>query len=137
NNDHQKVAGFIYLDAAYSLSYYSELRNDPGKGILNILAMRRKLDRLVPGSGELHPKKLASEVIAELPRLQQELTLWLESVKDMAEPTEEQIREAPAYLRESYLGLEKYTSLNGPILAIFAEEEGTVITEGVGRKTST
>lgn len=130
-HNHEKISGFIYLDAAYSLSYYSDWSNDPGKGILNVLAMRKKLERLVPGSGELHPKKVAAEVIAELPRLQQELTIWLESVKDMEEPTEEQIREAPPYLRESYLGLEKYTALNGPILAIFAEEEGAGVTKRV------
>ncbi|ACB75413.1 alpha/beta hydrolase fold [Opitutus terrae PB90-1] len=116
----EKFAGFIYLDAAGPSAFYSELTGDTGHVPFLVGDMRRQLDRLIPGSSELHPKQAAHEIIAALPRLQTALTDWLESMKDFPEPTAEQLRSAPPYLRELSLSLQKYTTLRGPILAIFA-----------------
>jgi len=128
----EKVSGFIYLDAMFPYAYYSELSNDPGKAPLDVLELRKKLDRLIPGSGELHPRQVAREVIADLPRLQRELTVWVDAFKDIPEPTDEQLRAMPPTLREECLGMEKYTSLNGPILAIIAVPAGPPITAVAG-----
>jgi pimeloyl-ACP methyl ester carboxylesterase len=112
-------AGFVYLDAAGPLAFYSEFSNDPAYFPFEMLAMRQELDRLVPGSGELHPKSVAREVLQDMPVFQQHLERWLEQNKDLPEPSAEDLRMIPPFVREIALSIQRYPSLSGPILAIF------------------
>lgn len=123
-----RFSGFLYLDALGPTAFYSESSNDPGYLPFALTAMRARLDRLVPGSGELHPKKIAEEAIAEMPALQQQLQRWLAAVRDFPEPTEQDLRSAPPYLRELALNLHRYPSLTGPILATVPVAPGTPAT---------
>jgi pimeloyl-ACP methyl ester carboxylesterase len=122
-----EFSGFVYLDAAGPLAFYSELSNDPGYFPFQMLAMRQKLDQLVPGTGELHPKHVAEEVLRDLPTFREQLALWLEQTKNFAEPTAEDLRLMPPYVRELALGIQRYPSLTGPILAIFPVPSGAAV----------
>ena len=120
-NNHYRTefSGFVYLDAAGPMAFFSELSNDPGYFPFEMLAIREKLDRLIPGSGELHPKQVTKDLLQQLPCFQKRLGQWLEQIKDFPEPSADDLRMMPPYVRELALGVQRYPSLSGPILAIF------------------
>ena len=55
-----KVAGLIYLDAAYSYAYYDSSRGDL---IIDSLELGRKLEQLIPGMGPQDQKQLVEELL--------------------------------------------------------------------------
>src|SRR5215472_687064 len=64
----EKVAGLIYIDAAYQYAYY-----DRSKGFLDIEVneVRRKLQQLEPGERPQNPKSLIDELLqTDLPELE-------------------------------------------------------------------
>lgn len=121
----EKVAGLVYLDAAYSYAYY-----DPARGDFNIdlFALRNKLEQLKPGSGLRDPRPLMREVVASLPGfervLQQQLT-ELDATSTPAASTRPpvapgRIRPGLAAAKSIAAGEEKYADIHVPILAIYA-----------------
>ena len=58
-----KVAGLVYLDAAYSYAYY-----DPSRGDFNIdlFELDDKIERLKPGRGLRDPRQLMQELVGSL-----------------------------------------------------------------------
>jgi len=115
----EMFAGFVYLDAAGPLAFYSEFSNDPAYFPFEMLAMRQELDQLVPGSGELHPKSVARQILQDMPTFQHHLERWLEQNRNLPEPSAADLRMIPPFVREIALGIQRYPSLSGPILAIF------------------
>src|SRR5437016_5972549 len=66
-----KVAGLIYLDAAYSYAYYDSSRGDL---IIDSLELGRKLEQLIPGMGPQDQKQLVEELLqTSLPQLEKDL----------------------------------------------------------------
>jgi pimeloyl-ACP methyl ester carboxylesterase len=111
----EKVAGLVYLEAAYEYAFY-----DPAHGDVNIdaAAMRKKLeDFLVTGGTD---KQAVSELLHELPQMEKELQAQQTVLAGLpADPPEPEGDFGPA--KAMMLGLEKYTKIPCPILAIFAD----------------
>jgi non-heme chloroperoxidase len=117
----EKVAGLVYLDAAYSYAYY-----DSSVGDLNIelIEVRRKIEELQSKLVQ-DPRPLIQELLEnDLPRFQRVLQ---EKRKDLdATPAALLAAYAqaegnlPAAFRAIHLGRQKYTHIPVPILAIYA-----------------
>jgi pimeloyl-ACP methyl ester carboxylesterase len=123
----EKVAGLVYLDAAYSYAYY-----DPARGDFNIdlFALSDKLDRLKPGSGLRDPRPLLEEIVASLPGFERVLRQQLKDLDALPTPRAanppaatggpQPTRPGLAAARAIMAGQQKYTAIRGPILAIYA-----------------
>ena len=116
----EKVAGLIYLDAAYSYAYYDRSRGDLNVDLVELL---KKLQQLQPGNGSEDHKALIHELLeTTLPGFERDLR---EEQKDLeaipaafiaAQPS----KPLPAPALAILAGLQKYTSIPVPILAIYA-----------------
>jgi pimeloyl-ACP methyl ester carboxylesterase len=118
-----KVAGLIYLDAAYSYGNY-----DPAKGNLLIDAneLQAKLDRLISLNGpELigptdpsTPTMLQELLQTNLPKVEKDLQYWQKMMRTFrtAGPQEPNAPINSAILR----GAQRYGKITSPILAFFA-----------------
>ena len=112
-----KVAGLIYLDAAYSYAYYDSSRGDL---IIDSLELGRKLEQLIPGMGPQDQKQLVEELLqTSLPQLEKDLQE--EQKKLQAMPAQQQQPGGFSIPAQAVLaGQQKYTDIRVPILAIFA-----------------
>ena len=108
----EKIAGLIYLDAAYGYAFYNPAYPDPD---IDLLAVRKQLTDFVLGGNE---SKTTSDLLAAFPAL-----------KTMLEQQQKEWAGAPAPPNSSgdfgpseaiKLGQRKYTELKVPILAIYA-----------------
>lgn len=119
----KRVAGLVYLDAAYAYAFYSPDAADNVKLGIDGNELRRRLSQLIPGSGCSRPREVARDILDSLPQLERDLRDFLESTKNLPEPTDGSPA-APVSAPGFELGssLQKYTRLNGPILAIFADQ---------------
>ena len=112
----EKVAGLIYLDAAYPYAFYDRAHGDLN---LDSLDLQKKLDQLRPGNGQQDRKQLAQELLkTDLPRLEKDLQ---EELKDMEfEPANLLKLQLPAPVQAIIAGQQKYTEIRVPVLAIYA-----------------
>lgn len=118
-----RVAGLIYLDAAYQYAFY-----DRAKGFLPIEVneVRRKLESFEPGKMPHDPRVLLDELLdTNLPELERTLRQIRERFR-----TAPPLPQASAQPRPSippvesalHRGSQRYTGLRAPILAIYAFE---------------
>ncbi len=120
----ERVAGLIYLDAAYQYAYY-----DRSKGFLDIDVneVRRKLEQLEPGKRPQDPTGLIEELLqTDLPNLERTLRQIDERFKS-APPqppvSSQQARSSmPPILAAMMRGAERYTEIRSPALAVYALE---------------
>ncbi|HEY6306072.1 MAG TPA: alpha/beta hydrolase [Candidatus Angelobacter sp.] len=119
----EKIAGLIYLDAAYPYAYYDRTR---GNLQIDRVELQKKLEQLQPGASRHDREQAIQELLqTSLPQLEKDLQ---ESLKDLqTEPPEPQAGpnappppQLPAPARAIIDGEQKYTSIRGPILAIYA-----------------
>jgi pimeloyl-ACP methyl ester carboxylesterase len=111
----EKVAGLIYLDAAYAHAFYDSARGD-----LNIdsIELAKKLDLIRPGAGR-DPEPLIQELLqTDLPRLEHDLREQLKDVELMS-VSQRQAR-FPAPFRAVISGQQKLGDIRVPVLAIYA-----------------
>lgn len=116
----EKIAGLIYLDAAYSYAYY-----DPSRGDLNIdlIELLKKLEQLQPGEGPRDQRPLIQDLLeTSLPAFEKELR---ETQKDLqAMPPAMLAAQGSVHMSVAaqaiLAGQQKYTSIPVPILAIYA-----------------
>ena len=115
----ERVAGLIYLDAAYSYAYYDRSRGDLS---IDSIELNHKLEQLVQGNAS-DPTALIQDLLQSgLPALQKDLQ---ERLKDMAAMPKASAA-APATvpmlaIAQAILdGEQKYTDIHVPVLAIFA-----------------
>src|SRR5215472_3705451 len=112
----EKVAGLVYLDAAYPYAFY-----DAAQGDLNLdsIDVKRKLDQMGPGSSPQEQKQLVEELLkTDLPQLEKDLQ---EKAKDLEyAPTTMPNMQMPAPPLAIIAGEEKYTKILVPVLAIYA-----------------
>jgi non-heme chloroperoxidase len=117
----EKVAGLVYLDAAYSYAYY-----DGSLGDLNIelIEVRRKLEEL-QAKFLRDTRPLIQELLeADLPRLERVLRerkkdLQATPAKLLAVYAEAEVHLPPA-IPAIHAGRQRYTKIPVPILAIYA-----------------
>jgi pimeloyl-ACP methyl ester carboxylesterase len=116
----EKVAGLIYLDAAYGYAYYDRAHGDLKVDLADLL---KKLDQLQLGKRPQDPKPLVQELLeTTLPGFERDLR---EEQKDLqATPAAlaavQAVSPMPAPAQAIMAGLQKYTSIAVPILAIYA-----------------
>jgi pimeloyl-ACP methyl ester carboxylesterase len=122
-----KVAGLVYLDAAYSYAYY-----EPSRGDFNIdlFELDDKIERLKPGSGLSDPRPLLQELMSSLSGFEKVLKQRLQDLDalaamqgtgpklstDAAQP----LKPGVAAARAITAGERKYSRISVPVLAIFA-----------------
>jgi pimeloyl-ACP methyl ester carboxylesterase len=123
-----RVAGLIYLDAAYSYAYY-----EPSRGDFNIdlFELDDKIERLKPGSGLRDPRPLLQDLVGSLSGFERVLKERLQELDalsviqgatgpqlstDEAKPAKPGVAAARAITA----GERKYSRIPVPILAIFA-----------------
>lgn len=123
----EKVAGLIYLDAAYSYAYY-----DPSRGDFNIdlWALDDRLQKLKPGSGLRDPRPVMREVVDSLPGFEQVLRRQIadfDMLSGRGRPgqppppsPDQRIRSEVGAARAIAAGEEKFGAIHVPILAIYA-----------------
>jgi pimeloyl-ACP methyl ester carboxylesterase len=120
----EKVAGLIYLEAAYSYAFYDESSGDTLNYLIDSIEMRKKLEQLVPGGGRPDQKQLVEELLKGVLQLEKELRDRQMLLKGMPEPPKEAAQEprpaVPVGIRGIYGGFQKYTAIPVPILAIYA-----------------
>jgi non-heme chloroperoxidase len=112
----EKVAGLIYLDAAYAYAFYDRSRGDLN---LDSLELQKKLDQLRLGKAQQAPKQLVQELLQiSLPQLEKDLQ---EELKDLqVEPANQRQIQMPATAQAIAAGEQKYTDIRVPVLAIYA-----------------
>jgi non-heme chloroperoxidase len=112
-----RVAGLIYLEAAYSYAYYDRTSGDL---LLDALELRKKLEQLVPGKGPQDQKQLVQELLqTDLPQFEKDLREQqkvLESMSAETRPTDD----VPPAVQAILAGQQEFTTMPVPILAIFA-----------------
>jgi pimeloyl-ACP methyl ester carboxylesterase len=115
----EKVAGLVYLDAAYNYAFYDRTHGDPD---LDALEIRKKIEDFLVEDGS-DKRKSVSELLQELPEFEKELQAQEKELAAL--PTnppdpagaDDEFDPGEAIL----LGQKKYTEIKVPILAIFAE----------------
>jgi non-heme chloroperoxidase len=118
----ESISGLIYLEAAYGYAYYSAESRDPNNLVVDAVELREKLVQLPPGGGRPDQNRITAELIADTVRFEGELRDHAEMLKGYEDPVidPKDPPRPPAWLKGIYQGLQKYTALNVPVLAIFA-----------------
>jgi len=116
----EKVAGLIYLDAAYSYAYYDRSRGDLN---LDLIEFQKKLEQLQPGKGPVDQRPLIQELLeTSIPRFEKELRETQKNLQAMppAMLAAQESVHMSAASQAIIAGQQKYTSILVPILAIYA-----------------
>jgi non-heme chloroperoxidase len=117
-----RVSGLIYLDAGYSYAYYDRSRGDLG---IDLVDLQKKLQQLQPGKNPPNRRELIEELLATtLPGFERDLR---KMQKDLAEaPAAQQpVVQVPPITQAIMTGMQKYTDIRVPVLAIFAVPHAT------------
>lgn len=122
----EKVAGLIYLEAGNPYALY-----DPSRGdlLLDSVDMQSKLEHLTSGPISNDQKQLIQGLLLDLPRLEKDLREQLDNMQSMpslfAGSTWSGIPNA-AVVAAILAGEHKYTQIDDPCLAIFANPPNSV-----------
>jgi non-heme chloroperoxidase len=118
----ERVAGLIYLDAGYSYAYYDRSRGDLG---IDLADLQKKLEQLQPGKGLQDPRHLIEELLATtLPGFERDLKEMQENLPP-APSAQPAPAEVPPITQAIMTGMQKYTDIRVPVLAIFAVPHAT------------
>jgi non-heme chloroperoxidase len=115
----KRVDGLIYLDAGYSYAFYDQARGDMN---IDLVDLEEKLAQLHPGKGPADPRPLIKELLeASLPAFEKDLREQQETLKTMpAALLAAQAAPVGATTQAIMSGMQKYTKIPAPILAIYA-----------------
>lgn len=118
----EKVAGLIYLDAAYQYAYYDRSKGDL---FIEVNEVRRKLEHFQPGNMPQDPRPLIDELLeTNLPELERTLRRIQErfnAAPPKAPPASARLRpQIPPIQRAISGGAQRYSNIRAPILAIYA-----------------
>ena len=118
----ERVVGLAYIEAAYAYAFYSESSSDPQNLMIDSLELKKLLLQLLPGGGRPDQQRLTAQLIAATGRFERELRDHAEMFKDYPDPPIDPANppRLPVWLTGIYQGLEKYTKIEVPVLAIFA-----------------
>ncbi len=112
-----KVAGLIYLEAAYCYAYYDRAQGDL---LLDALELRKKLEQFVPGKGPQDQKQLVAELLqTALPQFEKDLQEQQKALQSMP-PRTGPADDVPPAVQAILAGEQEFTNVPVPILAIFA-----------------
>lgn len=112
-----KVAGMVYLEAAYCYAYYDRAQGDL---LLDALELRKKLEQFVPGKGPQDQKQLVAELLqTALPQFEKDLQEQQKALQSMP-PRTGPADDVPPAVQAILAGEQEFTNVPVPILAIFA-----------------
>jgi non-heme chloroperoxidase len=132
----EKIAGLIYLDAAYHYAYYDKTHGDL---IIDRNEVRRKLAQLEPGMQPQLPGGLIHELLeTDLPALEKDLRedeKKIEGTPAMsAQPLSRALSRSMAIGFAMQDGMQKYMKIPVPALAIYAIPHNRGIRDPVARE---
>jgi non-heme chloroperoxidase len=115
----ERVAGLIYLDAGYAYAYYDASRGDMR---IDLMELRKKLDQLEPGKGPADPRPLIKELLeTALPGFERDLREQQKSLEGVSDALlAAQAASLTPVMQGIMTGMQKYTQIPAPILAIYA-----------------
>jgi non-heme chloroperoxidase len=117
-----KVAGLIYLDAGYSYAFYDRSRGDLR---IDLADLQKKLDQLQPGKGPQDPRHLIEELLTTtLPGFERDLKEMQKNLPD-SPPAQQPSAQVPPITQAIMAGMQKYTEIKVPVLAIYALPHAT------------
>jgi pimeloyl-ACP methyl ester carboxylesterase len=111
----ERIAGLIYLDAAYSYAYYDRSQGDAW---IDSIELRKKLEQLIPGNGP-DPRQVVQDLRQALPRFEKTLRDWQRDLEALP-PLPTSILAAVTPAQAILEGQQKYTNIRVPVLAIYA-----------------
>jgi non-heme chloroperoxidase len=127
----EKVAGLIYLDAAYHWAYYDRSRGDL---IVDRNEVQRKLEQLQPGRQPQLPGALLRDLLESLPALEKDLREEQKHLEGTPAASVEAQPVAPLNIGYAIqAGMQKYTKIPARILAIYAIPHDRGITDPIAR----
>jgi pimeloyl-ACP methyl ester carboxylesterase len=113
----EKVAGLIYLDASFPYAFYNAARGD---FLIDLIALRKQLDLLMPGMGPTDTRVQEQELLqTTLPQFERDLKDE-QKMYEFLPPLPPQNRQPPSPATAIRSGEQKYTEIHVPILAIVA-----------------
>jgi non-heme chloroperoxidase len=114
----EKVSGLVYLDAGYGYAYYDRSRGDI---IVDMNVLQQDLKLLNPGNTLQQPASLIKELLeTDLPALEKDLRRLQETATSKAPVLADPQSSMPPLGQAVLAGMQKYTDMRVPILAIFA-----------------
>jgi len=115
----EKVAGLIYLDAGYAYAFYDQSRGDM---TIDLADLEKKLAQLHPGKGPADPRPMIKELLeTTLPGFEKDLREQQKTLETMSPALlAAQAAPVPALTQSIMNGMQKYTKIPAPILAIYA-----------------
>jgi pimeloyl-ACP methyl ester carboxylesterase len=114
----EKVAGLIYIDAGYPYALYDEAN---GNLMLDSKQLREQLAEFTPGKMPEDQLKFTEELHASLERVEKEVAQQLEDMKGMVPPPPGPRPSPPPVLVAIGGGTMRFTTIQSPALAIFAD----------------
>jgi pimeloyl-ACP methyl ester carboxylesterase len=118
----ERVAGLIYLDAGYSYAFYDASHGDMR---IDLVDLEKRLAQLHPGNGPVDSRPLIKELLeSTLPGFERDLRDQVKALEAMppallaAQSAQATALDVPT--REIMIGMQKYTKIPAPILAIYA-----------------
>ena len=117
----EKVAGLIYLDAGYDYAFYSPSTGSSGSMIIDAKDLRKELDLFL--SGGVQDDQGLQEFMRETSKLNRDLDAFKEqrSLMPPQPPRPATAPPVPPIPAAVATGVQKYTDIRVPILAIFAD----------------
>lgn len=114
----EKVSGLVYLDAGYGYAYYDRSRGDI---IIDMNVLQQDLKLLNPGNTLQQPASLIKELLeTDLPALEKDLRRLQETATSKAPVPADPQPSMPPLVQAVLAGMQKYTDIRVPVLAIFA-----------------
>jgi pimeloyl-ACP methyl ester carboxylesterase len=113
----ERVAGLIYLDAAYPYAFY-----DAGHGdiYVDLRDLKQKLEQLEVGKEPPDPRPLLQELLTkDLPGFERDLR-DMQTDLEADPPSGQPDPPLPLAIQAMFQGMDKYTSIPVPVLAIYA-----------------
>ncbi len=108
----EKVAGLVYLDAGYGYAYYDRSRTNL---MIDVNVVQKELEQLKPGNMSKDANDLIHELLeTDLPALEKDLR----SVQGHLDSGPQ--RTIPPIEQAVLSGMQRYTNIPVPVLAIFA-----------------
>jgi pimeloyl-ACP methyl ester carboxylesterase len=125
----KRVAGLIYLDAGYPFALYVHSANTI---MIDWDDMRKKVDAVANAPTPQEQKALIQQMLqTELPQYEEELKQMQSFLQDVpdGEPRSEEAMNSRVFRATQAVhdGEEKYTEINGPVLALFSEPTPVVV----------
>ena len=117
----ERVAGLVYLEAAYPYAYYDSAVGDL---VIDSLDLRAGLEGLLPGKGRPDQKHLTEELQLSVRQFEKDLRARQEELKDYVDPPRPPPNapppDVPIAIQGIMAGQRKYTDIRVPTLAIYA-----------------